>query len=232
MDYKKIYSALCIKSFNRIHTEEIYEKHHIIPKCMGGSDNVDNIAILTPKEHFIAHKLLCEIYPDNPKLSYALWAMMNLNNKYQNRNYTISSREYDRLRHTYIKLQSSPKSEIHKNKISKSWTEERRKNASIRLTEYNKNRIHPLKGKHHSELTKQKIRIANTGYKHSDETKKKLSMINAGRTHTDETKQKMSLSAKKRKIITCPHCNMQSKSSGNMNRYHFANCKYINMEIR
>ena len=81
-------------------------------------------------------------------------------------------------------------------------------------------------------MTKQKIRIANTGYKHSDETKKKLSMINAGRTHTDETKQKMSLSAKKRKIITCPHCNMQSKSSGNMNRYHFANCKYINMEIR
>jgi len=27
-----------------------------------------------------------------------------------------------------------------------------------------------------------------------------------------------------RPVITCPHCNKQSKNTGNMNRYHFANC--------
>jgi hypothetical protein len=231
MDYQKIYNSLCINSFNRINTGNVTERHHIVPKCMGGTDSISNIAILTPKEHFIAHKLLCEIYPNNSKLSYALWAMMNLNNRYQDRKYTISSREYERMRNIYIKLQMNPKSEEHKKKISKSWTDDRRKQASIKLTEYNKTRVHPLKGKQHTELTKQKIRKANTGRNHSDETKQKLKNYNVGRTLSDETKQKMRLAATNRKIIKCPYCDMISKSVSNMNRYHFNNCKYSNMEM-
>ena len=37
-------------------------KHHIIPKYMGGTDNPDNLELLTIEEHAIAHKKLYEKY--------------------------------------------------------------------------------------------------------------------------------------------------------------------------
>ena len=37
---------------------ELYDCHHIIPKCMGGSNSTSNKVLLTPREHFIAHLLL------------------------------------------------------------------------------------------------------------------------------------------------------------------------------
>lgn len=51
------------------------ERHHIIPKCMGGSNRKNNLVYLTAKEHFIAHKLLVRIYPDVYGLWQALIAM-------------------------------------------------------------------------------------------------------------------------------------------------------------
>lgn len=56
-----------------------WEGHHIIPKCLGGLGNArqrhSNIVRLTAAEHFTAHKLLVELFPDNHKLAYAFWAM-------------------------------------------------------------------------------------------------------------------------------------------------------------
>ena len=46
------------------------EKHHIIPKCMGGNDDTKNLVKLTFREHYIAHWLLSKIYKDNLKISY------------------------------------------------------------------------------------------------------------------------------------------------------------------
>ncbi len=43
---------------NRSHLDNVYyESHHIIPKCMGGNEEV----LLTAKEHFICHLLLCRM---------------------------------------------------------------------------------------------------------------------------------------------------------------------------
>jgi hypothetical protein len=70
MNYQLIYTQL----INRGKTRELTgykECHHIIPKCIGGNDNPDNLVYLTAREHFIAHKLLCEIHPDSDKLLYA-----------------------------------------------------------------------------------------------------------------------------------------------------------------
>lgn len=47
------------KTFNRTkHDGQVYENHHIIPKCLGGTDNQINMVLLTPREHFIVHLLL------------------------------------------------------------------------------------------------------------------------------------------------------------------------------
>jgi len=63
MDYKKHYDLLIERSQNRV-LEGYTERHHIIPKCLNGSDDVSNIAILSPEEHFLAHLLLVKIYPN------------------------------------------------------------------------------------------------------------------------------------------------------------------------
>jgi len=67
MNYKKHYEMLIEKSRQRT-LEGYYERHHIIPKCLGGSDDDDNIANLTPEEHFLAHQLLVKMYPNSPPL--------------------------------------------------------------------------------------------------------------------------------------------------------------------
>ena len=86
MNYLKHYNALIERAKTRI-LEGYVEKHHIIPKCMGGTDVSENIVILTPEEHYVAHQLLIKIYPNEPKLIYAAVVMSgpkkykNINNK-------------------------------------------------------------------------------------------------------------------------------------------------------
>ena len=54
---------------------EYHERHHIIPKCLGGLDEKDNLIDLFAKEHFIAHKMLAEENPENDGLVFA-WCCM------------------------------------------------------------------------------------------------------------------------------------------------------------
>jgi hypothetical protein len=80
MDYKKIYENLIKKAKIRtINKLTYYEKHHIIPKCLGGSEIIENIVLLTPEEHYIAHQLLIKIYPNNEKLLFAALLMCTHN---------------------------------------------------------------------------------------------------------------------------------------------------------
>lgn len=75
MDYKRIYKELIDRSFERDYIEEA-ENHHIIPRSMGGTDDFDNIARLTYREHFLAHLLLFKIHR-NSQMGFALNRMMS-----------------------------------------------------------------------------------------------------------------------------------------------------------
>ena len=78
MDYLCIYNAIVSKA--RYRTLKGYkESHHIIPRCMGGLDTKENLVDLTAREHFIAHRLLTKIYPDNTGLHLAV-NLMRYNN--------------------------------------------------------------------------------------------------------------------------------------------------------
>lgn len=70
MNYKNIYDKLISRAKTRDSIME-FEKHHVIPKCMGGSDDIENIVKLTIEEHYFAHQLLAKMHPDNHKLNYA-----------------------------------------------------------------------------------------------------------------------------------------------------------------
>lgn len=81
-----------IAHYKSIICEGFIEKHHIIPLCMGGTNDITNLVALPSRAHFIAHALLHKSYPDNTKLAHA-FAMMAVNNKFQNRK--VSSRLYE-----------------------------------------------------------------------------------------------------------------------------------------
>jgi hypothetical protein len=110
MDYKRIYQTIVekVKQQDRKKVKGVlYENHHIIPKSLGGSNNRDNLILLTPKEHYICHRLLVEIHkgtPNENKMYYAMWCMINgLGNQ---KRYATSSRIYNRLKEDLTTLRS------------------------------------------------------------------------------------------------------------------------------
>ena len=109
MNHQNIYNKLIERAKNRV-LEGYTETHHIIPKCLGGKDVEDNLVNLTAKEHFLCHKLLCEIYPGNHKLLWALWLMAIGKKKWKHRDpYKVSSKDYERARLNYIKISANRK---------------------------------------------------------------------------------------------------------------------------
>lgn len=84
---------------------EYKERHHIIPKCIGGSDDKDNLIDLYAKEHFLAHKLLAKENPTNYRLANAWWLMSTIENGNQQR-YVLTDDEYDDLKSFYADIKS------------------------------------------------------------------------------------------------------------------------------
>lgn len=90
MDHQRIYNEIIDRALLR-RVEGYTEKHHIIPKCLGGSNDKINIVRLTAREHFLCHWLLFRAYPHNRKLAIAFDRMVKGGSKAQPR-YVPSSR--------------------------------------------------------------------------------------------------------------------------------------------
>lgn len=76
--YRTLYLNL-IKKAKSLSEQELSgytEKHHIIPKCMGGDDEDSNIVTIPYRYHLIAHLILVRVFPDNAKLNYSIWLML------------------------------------------------------------------------------------------------------------------------------------------------------------
>lgn len=189
MNYEQIYKQLIDRAQTRVLTG-YKERHHIIPRCVGGSDDASNLVDLTAREHFIAHKLLCEIYPTIKGIQLAFWAMVVYKSKKNQRTYKISNREYesirlsviDIIRETQLNRERLPHSIETKQKISMALKGKSKSNQHI------KNMSKSLKGKpacnkgvtgiiKDSIETREKKRLAHLGKKrkpHSEETKEKI----------------------------------------------------------
>lgn len=75
LDIIRTRTALKRRRLKRDHPQYVYyEMHHIIPRSLGGDNRVDNLVLLTPKEHFICHLLLTKMVPEEHRLKmvYAL----------------------------------------------------------------------------------------------------------------------------------------------------------------
>lgn len=92
------------------------ERHHIMPRCLGGTDDEDNLIYLTYREHFIAHKLLAEENPENNDLVKTVFMMSNFNKQ-------CTPEEYEIIRSNACKaisksLKGKVRSEDHCRNIS------------------------------------------------------------------------------------------------------------------
>lgn len=170
MDYKKIYNQIIERAKNR-NISGYYEKHHIIPRCMGGNDLENNLVNLTPKEHFLCHMLLCEIYPDNNKLKHALFLMATGKQKPKEQHYHIGGRVYERLKTEFSQMLTGQKhSQETKNKKSKTMKQVWASKSDEEIKSIAKKRIQSRK---------------NNGTEwHSEEWKKKQSKVLKGRKIT------------------------------------------------
>jgi hypothetical protein len=74
MNYKRIYDQIVARGKERV-LEGYKECHHIVPRCLGGTDDSDNLVNLTPEEHYVCHQLLVKIHPGNDKLVFAATMM-------------------------------------------------------------------------------------------------------------------------------------------------------------
>ena len=134
------------------------EKHHIIPKSLGGSNKKENIVSLTAREHFICHRLLVRMTEgkNKAKMSYAIRTMMNRENSYQKR-YKVTSKTYEVIiRETketigkFLKGENNPYyGKTHSDEVRTLMKEKR------------KLQDPPMLGKSHNEKTKSKLREAN-----------------------------------------------------------------------
>ena len=171
MNYMKIYEQL-VKKRRKEFFEGYGENHHIIPKCLNGTDEVENIVRLTAREHFIAHALLCKIYPHEKKLWFAFNCMCNKWGQSDVRNeryYKISSKIYEWCKKEYSKILSQKmKGNIPWNKGRKG-VQTLSVAARQKLSQQNSGQGNPMFGKPQSQKCKEINSRIHKGKKYSTE---------------------------------------------------------------
>lgn len=126
MNYKNVYDNIVKKAVDRGEPDVYFETHHILPRSLGGSDEDNNLVKVTAREHFILHYLLTKFTSDAGRIKMLhAFMLMSGGNGHQKR--YINGRLYEAKKAEFSKAQSDrfsgvPKTEDHKQKISKSLT--------------------------------------------------------------------------------------------------------------
>lgn len=172
MDYLHHYNALISRA--KIAAIEGYkEKHHILPRSVGGTDEPSNLVYLTAREHYFAHLLLAKAYGGSH------WRAIKFMGELKGRK---TSKMYSIARLKWVASISGENSIWY----GKGYHQ---------LGELNH-----MWGRKSSEKQKEAVRKFMTGRKASDETRRKMAEAHRGKKASDETRAKMSSQRKGRKL--------------------------------
>ena len=128
------------------------ERHHIIPRSLGGSDNKENLVDLTAREHFICHWLLTKMYTgeSKSKMVYALNGMKRSNKFAQRYETKITSRVYENLKKEFSIIHSATmKGRLAHNKGVSASEEQKEKNNSLIASNWLNNNDEVLSALHY-----------------------------------------------------------------------------------
>lgn len=237
MNYKKHYDLLITRGKNRM-LEGYVEKHHIVPRCMGGTDEKENLVQLTPEEHFLAHQLLIKMYPTVTGLASATQLMTIHQTEHRTNNKLFG----------WIRRKCASDSSTQ----MKKWYEENEHPKGFLGRKHNSDNIENivrglLKTAEESRIKIYAYNLDGTFYKEFDSITDCAEHLNTSPSNVKYTadgnfghcrKKQLryefveslpayvnpnkAMSARK---VICLHCGL--KGSGPvMNRFHFDNCKY------
>lgn len=146
------------------------ERHHIIPRSLGGADSKENLVKLTAREHFICHWLLVKMNAgeSKAKMVYALNGMKRNGRHTQRYETKITSRVYENLKKEFSIVHSATM----------------------------KGRTAHNKGLPMTQEQKEKNRLAATGKKMSPESIAKGVAKRKGQQRTEEQKANISQALK------------------------------------
>lgn len=103
MNYKRIYEELIAdRLIHQPHEDSYAEIHHILPRCLGGSNEPSNLIRLTPEDHFFAHLLLAKHH--NTHETWAGVMIMHERKARKTITYSRSRKEYGWARRRYGEL--------------------------------------------------------------------------------------------------------------------------------
>lgn len=206
--YTRWYFSIIAQAHIRVNSLDYYEKHHIIPKSLGGG-NGSNVVKLSAKEHFVCHRLLPKMMVEPThkyKMLYALFCMTRINAHHKRKK--VSGRLYEQIRgdfstaqrqrwkDPFLKMKASvrqtqkwkdPKYRQKMTEMSRCLWEDpdHRTKASIRATEYWKDPDHRSKQAEKQKLISQDPLVKEKKIHRGS----KNGMF--GKTHTNEVKEKL-----------------------------------------
>lgn len=160
------------------------ERHHIVMKSLGGTDNEDNLIDLIGSEHYEVHRLLAFENPACREAQIA-WHFMCTNADADGRHYIVSPDDWEKARVARLKFCSGENHPL----FGKT------------------GELSPNYGKKRTAETRRKMAEAQRGNKYSLESRKKMSEAKKGKRMgkenpmygkhlSKETKEKLSLSHK------------------------------------
>ena len=191
MDYKNIHDQIILKARSRSIIHGYFERHHVVPKSMGGTNNNSNIVKLTAREHYIIHWLLFKMYRSK-EMCFAWYRMTHCKkgvDRYKSRTFEYAKKH--RAKHV---------SKMFTGKVfSESQIEKMRKAKEGKTYKDIGRGESPLKGKPISDEHKRKVGLAGLGKKRSKDVRAKLSESKMGEKNhrfgkpvSEETRKKLS----------------------------------------
>jgi len=232
--YKRWYDSIISNAKERT-LDGYVEKHHIIPRCMGGSDDRNNLVELTAREHFICHWLLPKFASTTFYKKKMLNALGRFLQKTTKQERVISSRQYEIARKAVSEANSGRVySDVSRKKIS---------DANKGRTPWNKG---VFGAQHYPESAKEKLSnlylnktfedrfgddLANKIKQRITESKLGQPSGMLGKTHSEATKQLMRQKATGRRYAqqrhaVCPACGTESVTGR-----HIKYCKLRNNTV-
>ena len=169
--YQKWYDHLIDRARNRT-IEGYVERHHIVPRSLGGTNEKSNLVDLTAREHLVAHMLLPRFVENKAPMWNAVYMMMNTQGR------KLTGKLYEQARIEYRGICKSRK----------------------RSPETCAKMSAALKGRKSSPETCAKMSAARKGKKRSPETCAKISAAKKGRKRSPEFCAKVAAALKGKKI--------------------------------